>query len=205
MLLPILLAASLQPSPQVSLVCTNSAATQTQPVPGPGGVVAVLKVSTEDDHSKNSHLCNAEYQLLLISGAGGTPRVVELLTSDDDYSRGLSLRLSGFSQDGKHVFGVFSETGKHPFTMLFDYRATDGSVQLIDITKQFAPIMPAHCSSTLEVFGTTATGTIVLELHPAKQCAFSRRWLLDSSGNRPQPLSQDVPILRLYEPQPATP
>ena len=205
MLLPILLAASLLPSPQASLKCANVAAVQTEPVPGPGGVAAVLKVSTADDHSKNSHLCNADYQLLLSSGTAGAPRVVDLVTSNDDYDRSLSLRLSGFSQDGKRVLGILSEAGKHLFTMLFDYHTTDGNVQLIDITRQFAPIMPVNCSSTLAVIGTTTPGAIVLELNSAKPCASSRRWLLDSSGNKPQPLSQDAPFAHLYQPKASTP
>lgn len=194
----ILLASSLVPVHQVSLECTNTAAIQTQPVSGPGGIAAMFKVSTEDDHSKNSHLCTATYQLLLVSGAGGAPHVVDVLTSDDDYNRSLSLRLSGFSQDGKRVLGIFSEGGKHPFTTLFDYHTSDGKVELIDITAQFAPIMAENCISTLEVAGTTETGAIVLELDSANQCGSSRHWLVDSSGSRPQRLAQGTPILDLY-------
>jgi hypothetical protein len=205
MLLAILFAASLQPSPQVSLECANIAAIETQPVPGPGGVVGVLKVTTEDDHSKNSHQCNADYQLLLTSRAGDTPRVVDLLTSNDDYGRSLSPRLAGFSQDGKRVLGMFSEKGKHSLIMLFDYHTGDGTVQLVDVTKQFAPLMAASCSATLAVIGTTESGAIVLELNATKPCASSRRWVIDSSGSKPRPVSPNAPFLRLYTPKVSTP
>jgi hypothetical protein len=198
MLLLILLAASLMPTQKVSVNCANTAAIQTQPVPGPGGVVAVLRASSEDDRSKNSHLCNAKYQLL-ISGPGGSQRVADLLTSDDDYGRTLSLRLSGFSQDGKRILGIVSEGGKHPFTTLFDYHTSDGKAQLTDITEQFAPVMAANCSSMFEVIGTTKTGAIVLEMNSAARCASNRRWLLDSSRNRPRRLSQGTKILSLYQ------
>src|SRR6266581_9348661 len=64
LLLPILLAASLLPVQQTSMKCVDTgaeiAAAQTQPLAGPGGASAQLKVSTADDHSKNSHECNAE-------------------------------------------------------------------------------------------------------------------------------------------------
>ena len=93
MLLLILLAAALAPSQQGYLECADVASTQTEPVAGPAGASAVFKLTTEDDHSKNSHLCNAEYRLL-ISGAAGTPHVVDVLTSNGDWGRSLSLRLS---------------------------------------------------------------------------------------------------------------
>src|ERR1700693_2630757 len=100
MLLPLLLAVSLLPAQQASVHCvdtgTETAASRTQPLHGPGGVVAVLKVSTADDHSKNSHDCNAEYQLLIMPAGARTPVVVDLLTSDADYDRIISLRLDGF-------------------------------------------------------------------------------------------------------------
>jgi hypothetical protein len=193
----ILFVSSFVPANQASLECTNTGVIQTQPVSGPDGIAAVLKVSTEDDHGKNSHLCTATYQLLLISGAGGALHVVDVLSSDDDYNRSLSLRLSGFSQDGKRVLGILSEGGKHPLTTLFDYHTSDGKVDLIDITEQFAPIMAANCSSTLEVAGTTETGAIVLEPNSANQCG-SSRWLVDFSGGRTQRLAQGAPILELY-------
>jgi hypothetical protein len=197
MLLLILLAAALAPPQQASLECANIASTQTEPVAGPAGASAVFKLTTEDDHSKNSHECNAEYQLL-ISAAGGAPRVADVLTSDGDWGRTLSLRLSGFSQDGKRVFGMFTESGKYLFTMLFDYHAGDETAQLIDIAMQFKPIMSAYCSASFEVIGTTPAGAIVLELNSAKPCGASRRWLVDSSGKKPQPLSPGTPVSPLY-------
>jgi hypothetical protein len=204
MLLLILLAAALAPSQQASLECANIASAQTEPVAGPAGASAVFKLTTEDDHSKNSHLCNAEYQLL-ISGAAGTPHVVDVLTSNGDWGRSLSLHLSGFSQDGKRVFGIFTEGGKYPLTMVFDSHASDEIAQLIDITKQFKSIMSADCSASFEVIGTTPPGAIVLELNSAKPCGSSRRWLVDSSGKKPQPLSQGTAVSPLYNANAATP
>src|ERR1700737_86849 len=107
----ILLAASLVATHQVSLECVNVAAIQTPSASSPNGLVAVLKVSSEDDHSRNSHLCNAQYQLLLSSGAGDEPHVVRLLTSNGPYNRNLFLDLSGFSGNGKRVLGMLSEDG----------------------------------------------------------------------------------------------
>jgi hypothetical protein len=202
MLLSILLAVSLLPRQQASVHCVDTGAettdSQTQPLRGPGGVTAVLKVSTADDHSKNSHDCNAEYQLLIIPAGSGAPIVVDLLTSDGEYDRIISLRLDGFSQDGKRVFGILSEVGKYPATMLFAYSTADGQVQLMDLRKPFAHMMAAKCGTTFDVIGTTAAGTIALELSSKEKCSPNSRWVVNPAGGSPQPLPQAASILDLY-------
>ena len=199
MLLLSLVAAFLLPAQAASLPCANPAATQTQPVPGRDGVVAVLKVSSADDHGKNSHGCQAEYQLFLAPGSAGVPVVVDLLTSDAGWDRTLFLRLSGFSQNGQRVFGVLSEDGKFPSTTLFDYDTAEGKAHLIDLQKRFAHIAAAKCAPTFDVIGTTATGAIVLELHSAKCLAPNGRWLVGRSREKVQRLPQDASFLGLYE------
>jgi len=113
----------------------------------------VLKVSTADDHGTNSHDCNAEYQLLFLPAGARAAVVVNLLTSDAEYDRIISLRLDGFSQDGKRVFGVLSEVGKYPATTLFVYSTADGRVQLMDLRKSFAHMMAAKSARHLTLSG----------------------------------------------------
>jgi hypothetical protein len=199
MILPILVAAFLLPAQVISMPCANIAATQTQPVRGRDGMVAVLKVSSEDDHSKNSHDCQAEYQLLMMPGPGGAPVAVDLLTSDAAWNRSLSLRLNGFSQNGARVFGVISEDGKFPSTTLFDYDTAEGKVRLIDLKKRFAHLAPAKCIATFDVIGTTATGAIALQLNSTNPCPSEGRWLLNPTSSSVQRLPQDASFLSLYE------
>jgi hypothetical protein len=205
----ILLAASLIPSQQTSAECVDTGAqtatTQTQPVRGPGGVSAVLKVSTEDDHSKNSHECNADYLLLVTPAKGGAPSVVDIDTVDGSWGRTLSPRLDGFSQDGKHIFGIIAEGGKWPLALLFDYDTTsEGSPQLIDLNMQFARTLPPTCISKFGVIGTAEAGGIVLELNSTEPCGTARRWIVFASGGKPRPLSTGVSIVDLYESKGAT-
>ena len=177
----------------------NVAFIQTQPIDGPHGAVAVLKVSSADDHSKDSHQCNADFQLLFTPGGTDAPLVVDLPTTDGDYKRTLSLRLHGFSQDGKRVFGVLSERGSFPSTTLFAYDTQSGKVSLTDLTKQFAHIVTPKCGTTFDVIGTAATDAVVLELHSEKQCAPSARWLLDFTRSGVERLPRGAPIMNLYE------
>lgn len=203
MLLLILLAAWFVPAEQASTNCVdtgaNIAGTQTQPVRGPGGATAVLKVSSSDDHSKNSHMCNAEYQLLVFSAGGGAPAVVDLLISDGEWGRSLTVNLDGFSQDGKQVLGVLSEDGKYSLTQLFEYSTADGKVQLTDLTKPLARVATANCRQTFDVIGTTATGAVVLALDSTKQCTDDRRWVVDPARGQLQRLSHGASILGLYK------
>jgi hypothetical protein len=199
----ILLAASLLPSQQASMECVNTgptiAATQTQAVRGPSGANAVLKVSSSDDHSKNSHDCMADYKLVVTPATGSAPVEIDFLSSDGDYGRTLSLRLAGFSQDGKRVLGILAEDGKYSTTLLFDYHAGVAQVPLVDLKMQFARVAPPGCSQTLEVIGTTANGAIVVESNSEKACGSSRRWLVNATGSKAQPLPQGASILSLYE------
>ena len=199
----ILLAASLLHSRQASMECVdtgaNIAATETQEVRGPRGATAVLKVSTADDHSKNSHDCMADYKLVVTPATGSAPVEIDFLASDGDYGRTLSLRLAGFSQDGKRVLGILAEGGKYSTTLLFDYHAGDAQVPLVDLKMQFARVAPPACIQTLEVVGTTASGAIVVESNSEKACGSSRRWLVDAAARKGQPLPRSATILGLYE------
>jgi hypothetical protein len=199
----ILLASSLLPSQQASMECVDTGATiaaaETQAVGGPHGATAVLKVSTTDDHSKNSHDCNADYKLVVTPAVGGAPAEVDFLASDGDYGRSLSLRLAGFSQDGKRVLGILAEGGKYSTTLLFDYHAGDAQVPLVDLKMQFARVAPPGCSQILEVIGTTPSGAIVVESNSEKACGSTRRWLVNAAGSEAQPLPQGASILSLYE------
>lgn len=176
-----------------------TAKAETQPVRGPGGATAILKVSTTDDHSKDSHECWAEYKLVF-TPAGGAPVEADVDTSDGDWGRPISLRLAGFTRDGKRVLGAFTEGGKYASTLLFDYHAGEAVAQLVDLNAQFAHVAPRGCVSTLGIIGTTGGGAIVVESESPTACGASRRWVIDPSGSKAHPLTQGAAIVALYEP-----
>jgi hypothetical protein len=203
----ILLAASLLPAQQASMPCTDGATTasvQTQPLRGPDGTLAVLMVSSADDHNKDSHQCSANYQLLLRTPADALA-AADLLSSDADYGRNLSLRLTGFSQDGKRLYGILSEDGNTPSTILFEYDVAAGTLQLFDLNEQFARIVNRKCSATFDVIGNTEKGAIVLALNYENACAPTTRWLLTSANSRVQPVPPAATIQPLYESKASAP
>jgi hypothetical protein len=205
----ILLAASLLPVQQASMQCTDAGATiasvQTQPLRGPDGTFAILMVSSADDHNKDSHQCSADYQLLLLRSPTDTPSAADLLSSDAEYGRNLSLRLNGFSQDGKRLYGILSEDGNAPSTTLFEYEIASSKLQLFDLNEQFARIVDRNCTTTFDVIGNTEKGAIVLELNSANACAPTSRWILTSANSRVQPVPHAASIQPLYEPKVSAP
>jgi hypothetical protein len=104
----------------------------------------------------------------------------------------------GSHRTAKQVFGILSETGKYPSTTLFDYHAVGGQVELVDLKKTFALVVPAKCTMTFEVIGITHSGAIAVEISSAEKCAPNSRWLINPASQKPQPLPQGASIRSLY-------
>ena len=199
MLLLIFLAGWLVPLQQVSMICTNIASVQTQPARGPAATSVVLKIASEDDHGRNTHFCVADYQLLITHASESEPVVQTLLSSDGEWDRRVSIRLDGFSRDGKRIFGVLSESGINtPWEKLFDYDTTDKKVRLYDLEKQVAEIVSTSCPATADIVGTTEGDAVVVQLSFAPNCAARSRWLLNSSSGRLQRLTDATPVIDLF-------
>ena len=185
-----------------SMNCTSIASVHTREVPGPlsgpEAVVAFLRIYSEDDHGKNSHACEAEYQLMIVPFTGGSASIVRLLSSNGDWNRGLSVHLDGFSLDGKSIFGIISEEGRYPIISFFSYDFASRKSELIDLKREIKSLKAAKCGTTFSVAGTTETGAIVLEPRTTDQCRESHRWVLDSATGELQPLQQPKPFEGLY-------
>jgi hypothetical protein len=195
LLLLLLLSASLLSAQEASLECSNPATAQTPSVRGPAGMTAIVKISTKDDSSKDSHDCMAEYRLV-IQPSAGAPVIADFLSSDGDWGRKLTARLDGFSPDGKQVFGILSEGGRTPTAMVFNYHGADQQVELLDMKRALKQMAAAKCGTSAAVAGTTDSGAIVLESNPASQCAI--RWLFDPATKISRRLSESLSVHVLY-------
>ncbi len=193
----LLLSVSLLSAQDASLECSNIATAQTQSVRGPAGLTAMVKVSTADDHSKDSHDCMADYKLVVQPAGGGAPVITDLLSSDGDWGRKISARVDGFSPDGKQVFGTLSEGGRTPTAMVFNYHGADQQVELLDMKRALKQMTAAKCGTSAAVAGTTDSGAIVLESNPASQCA--TRWLFDPATKTSRRLPQGQSVVALFK------
>jgi hypothetical protein len=82
MLSVMLVAASFLAATEVSVKCARTEKVETETVRGPIGTSAVLKVATHDDYSKDSHLCEADYQLVITKGPHGKSKVVASMSAE---------------------------------------------------------------------------------------------------------------------------
>ena len=194
----IFFAVALFAAEQASMTCGNNESIQTQAVRGPSGTTAVLKASAQDDASKNSHLCMADYQLLIAHASDREPKVFDFLSSDGEWNRELSVHLSGFSQDGRKIFGVITEGGASPTQMLFDCDAVGGQGRIVDLKKQLTHVSGGKCRASADVLGTTDTGDVVLQLTSSRRCLRANRWLLDVK-DRLRPIPDGASVVSLYK------
>jgi hypothetical protein len=197
MLVLLLLSASLLAAQDASLDCSNAATAQTQAVHGPAGVTALVRISTEDDHSKDSHECMADYKLVIQSAGAGAPVITDFLSSDGDWGRKLSVHLDGFSKDGKRVFGILAEGGSTPGTMVFEYHGSNQSVELLDMASALKQMAAARCGTSAVIAGTTESGAVVLQSSPTSQCRI--RWLFDPAIKGFRRLAGDQAVQSLFK------
>jgi len=167
-------------------------------VSGPGATVAVLKVSTEDDHSKDSHLCMADYQLVITQSSADKPTMVDLLSSDDEWGRSVAIQLSGFSHDGKRILGMFSEGIDTPMQQVFEYNTDDGLVRSFDLPKLAGHLTTKKCLMNTQIIGTSENDAIVIQLRSGKYCAHTSRWLLNSAKGPLRRFPKRASVLELY-------
>ncbi len=187
-------------SASASMNCSGIASVHTREMPSPlfgrDASVAFLRIFSEDDHGKNAHACQAEYQLIILPFVGESATIVPIISSDGDWDRRLSVYLDGFSRDGKRIFGIISEPGG--YAGVFDYDSAARKNKLIDLKNSIKSLRALKCGTTFAVAGTTDTGAIVLEPRAAAQCRESHRWVVDPAKGELQPLPAGKPVIKLY-------
>jgi hypothetical protein len=195
----LLLNTSLLLAQDAAMECSNNSAAQTQPVKGPAGASAILKIAAADDHGKNTHLCLAEYTLLLVPATAAVPVSVQIASSDAAWGRPLAARLEGFSRDGRRVYGIASEQGEFPLATLFEYDLPAAQMTRIDLKKALKALAGARCGASLSVAGITASGAIVVRPATPDACRKRYRWQIDRATGNPRRVPSSQSIAGLYE------
>ena len=164
-------------SSSASMVCSASpeSKVQTSGVHGPDGSVFTLAITSDDDHSKNSHLCESAYSLL-VALSGEPARSVNLgFGTIDRYGRRLEIRAEGFSPDGERFFGLACESnvvakgevGKKSHrgadATLFEYQITSRQASTFDLSPHI-PYTLGCGSDVIQVLGVTSNGEPVVAL-----------------------------------------
>jgi hypothetical protein len=152
---------------------------QTAPVRSSVGFTAVLKMHSEDDHSKNTHLCAAEYSLQIIRPDGSSIQPFDFGYSDDDWDRPLVFRVEGFSLDGHRAF-VFISDGSYPGVLqILEYDMSSSvAAKEIFLDQHFTRRLSPECTATLHIVGTSSAGRIVLGSSAKDGCTRAESWEL---------------------------
>jgi hypothetical protein len=180
--------AAVQSSGPGGLTCGVREA-QTAPLRSSAGFTAMLKMHGDDDHSKNSHLCEADYSLQISRPDGSANPPFDLLGSDDDWDRPIAFRIDGFSRDGHHVFVVILD-GAYPGSVdTMEYDMSSGSLaREVFLDRHFTRRLSRACAATLHIAGTSPAGLMVLASSAKDGCPREQLWQLSPNkykGNVP--------------------
>jgi hypothetical protein len=153
---------------------------QTASLRSSAGFTAMLKMHSEDDHSKNSHLCEADYSLQISRPDGSANPPFDLFGSDDDWDRPIAFRIDGFSRDGHDVFVVILE-GAYPGSLeVADYDMSSGS-------RSREVSLDRHFMRRLSIAGTSPAGLMVLGSSAKDGCPRAELWQLSPNKNKGSP------------------
>jgi hypothetical protein len=174
-------------SPPAGLTCGVRDA-QTAALHSSAGFTAVLKMHSEDDHGKNTHLCETDYSLQITRPDGSADPEFDLQSSDDDWNRPIVFRVEGFSRDGRHVF-VFISEGEYPgWVQAMDYDMSSGARSKdVFLDRHFTRNLGSACVGTLYIVGISPEDLMVLGSRAKDGCARAELWQLKPNGRaRPE-------------------
>jgi hypothetical protein len=156
---------------------------QTAHLRGAADFTVVLKMQSDDDHFKHSHLCMAHYTLE-ITRPDGSSKSFQILDSDDEWGRPLTFRVEGFSSDGRLVLVSLIE-GNYPESLRaieFDM-STGRSGKSVILGRPFTGRLSRDCARSLHIVGTSPAGYLVLGTEEKDGCIRGERWQLSHNKN----------------------
>jgi hypothetical protein len=169
-------------APTGVITCGVGHGGQTAPLRSAAGFTVVLKMQSDDDHSKNSHLCMAEYTLK-VTCPDGSSKSFQILDSDDEWGRPLTFRVEGFSIDGYVV--MLLREGNYPQSLqAIEFDMSSGhSVKSAMLGPPFTRRLSRDCAETLHIVGNSPEGHIVLGTKEKDGCIRVERWQLSHQKN----------------------
>jgi hypothetical protein len=206
----LLLALLLHPIPQQAVVCENNLDAQTEPLRSVAGFTVILRMHSEDDHMKNSHLCESDYSFSGTDpdgkpiGPGSTQSGFDSI--DEAWGRSIVFGIECFTSDGNRVVAIISE-GSDPAVfevVVYDLRV-NLSAEIFDLPRRFIRRLGPECAATLHVSGTVSKDSIVLATAANDRCTHARSWRISagavvherSKPSIPMPLQDGTVIVPL--------
>jgi hypothetical protein len=172
-ILPILLLAFSPVAHEVA-ACANIVDVQTKPRRSRAGFSVIVKMHSQDDHGKNTHLCMNDYSLLVRLPGSPSPESHPLTTVDDTWGRLIEFWVEGFTADDNRVITMISDGRGPPLDILVFDRRTN-SLQSANIPRAFTRKLSSACERTLHVSGTVSD-FVVLATEARGNCVHAQSW-----------------------------
>jgi hypothetical protein len=134
---------------------------------------------SEDDHGKNTHLCETDYSLQITHPDGSVSPPFNFSSADDNWDRPIAFRVEGFSRDGRHVFVFIAENDYPGWVETVEYDMTSGArAKDISLDRHFTRQLSRACAATLHIVGISPAGPMVLGSSAKDGCARADLWQL---------------------------
>ena len=179
---------------------------ETPSMRSPSGYVVTLAMHSEDDHGKNTPLCQADYNLKVTDPDGTASAAHNFISTDDQWRRPIKFRIEGFSPDGNRVFLLVSEGAYADFVQASEYDLGAGIFKSVFLARHFTGRLSPARATSLRIAGVSSEGRMILISSAGAGCSRAEKWQL--SPNRrtakgsvipepPVPLSDKAEILPL--------
>lgn len=207
MIIPILFVAlGFQPAARQTVQCRNSADAATPALQSQSGYTVQLKVHSEDDHLKDSHACQSDYELEVTRPDGTKLPSQFLIGVDGAWGRNMKFSVEGFSADGKQAFALLGDPSiTHNALMIFFSDMSTGRSSSATLSEEFHRSLGQSCAETLHISGTAPNGSPVLAAEKSTACAQTGLWSVTpgavvngiQQASTPVPLNKDDKITPL--------
>ncbi len=172
MLPALLLALSLHGVQKQAVTCGNNFDAHTEPLGSSTGFTIALQMHSEDDHHKDTHLCESNYSIVG-TRPDGTPIKSEpraFMGDDDAWGRSIEFWLDGFTADHNRLIASIHEDGDYPFFYIEVYELRTSRIKIWGLSDSFLKRLGPACVATLQVVGTTSNGSPVLATQVTTEC-----------------------------------
>jgi hypothetical protein len=186
MMLPVVLLGTALSIHSASTRCENTQYKQTDAVQNASGVRVVLRMHTDDDHTKQLHWCASEYELLIMRSGGIAIKTGWNNGNEAEWERPIDFRVEGFSDDDQRAVTLVREGGRDPMVEVLVFglgERTAGSDADYTLSSRFLRSLGMACVASLEVKGLTKDGQVVIATNPEAGCNGQMTWKISSQRN----------------------
>lgn len=181
MLAPLLLSMALS---SATFHCAAHSYKTTPTLIASNGTRFTLLVNMDDDHGKNTHLCEADFTFLT-DPPDQNAQPDQPYVSDDVWNRPIALYVYGFDAGDTRVFGIIREGASHASTTLFSYSLTSNDLLTADLSRALRGRLQQACIASVTVVGTTNRSEIVVASGHSSRCP-GRSFALDFAQDSTQ-------------------